>query len=103
MGKGMSLHANYAGIEQLGADIGTHATENENIKANARSIASKACEEMGYGAGSSEHAAVMRKLEGLFEEHGANLNLHKTGTMNAGDTFQAAGQRMRMRMSQSQV
>ena len=91
MGKGMSLHANYAGIDQYGADVGTHATENEDTKANAKAFATRACEELGFGAGSSEHGAVMRKVDSLWDEHIANVNLHRTGTVNAGDTTGALG------------
>ncbi|UYM04936.1 hypothetical protein [Solicola gregarius] len=103
MAKSMSLHANFAGIEQYGADVGSHGAENEGTKATAKAMATRACEELGYGAGSSQHGAVMRKLDSLFDEHIANVNLHKTGTYNAGDTMMAAGQRMQTRMSQTQI
>lgn len=103
MGQGMSLHANFAGIEQYGSDIGSHAGANVSCQAQARQIATKACEELGYGAGSSQHSAVMAKLDSLFEEHISNVNLHRSGTVNAGETFQAAGKRMQMRMGQTQI
>lgn len=97
------LNAVFSEIDQGAADQGVHGGDFDGIGQKARSLAAKACEEMGHKAGSQEHAAVMNELERRLRDHVSNINLQKTGTMNAGDTFQATGKTIASRMGTTQI
>ncbi|MGH3360792.1 MAG: WXG100 family type VII secretion target [Nocardioidaceae bacterium] len=98
MTSNMQLHANYGAIDQASGDIGKFTGNINEYKAQIKSEASNALGNLAGGAGSEQHGQVMKEVDRLIDEHVSNLNLHQSGTSNAGDTFVATGQRMQSRL-----
>jgi hypothetical protein len=85
------VRAEFAGIEQLGADQGAHAGTMEGFRETLRQQAAVALNDLDGGMGSDEHQACMRKVDELIDAHIAATQDYRRTTGVVGDTFLAGG------------
>ncbi|WP_370614133.1 hypothetical protein [Mumia sp. Pv 4-285] len=89
------LRADLGVIDQAGADLTRYAGSLEDYRESLRAEAQKALATFGGGVGSEEHASAMRVVDRLVDEHVAVVTRQASGAADAGETFRAAGSRMR--------
>jgi len=85
------VRAEFAGIEQLSADQGTHAGTVEGYRDALRQQASVALGTLDGGMGTEEHQACMRKVDELVDAHITATQEYRRTTGAVGDTFLAGG------------
>lgn len=81
------VRADFATIDQLAADQGTHAGNIENYRTALRQHAIQALATLDGGMGTEEHQACMRKVDELIDEHIRATQSFQTTTGTVHDTF----------------
>jgi methyl-accepting chemotaxis protein len=81
------LRAHFGTIEQLQSDQAAHAGTIEQYRQALRQAASQALNTLDGGIGADEHAACMRQVDRLIDEHiNATQSFHRS-TQEVSDTF----------------
>ncbi|KAA1419979.1 hypothetical protein FE697_019000 [Mumia zhuanghuii] len=89
------LRADVGVIDEASADLTRYAGALAEYRESLRAESASALATFGGGVGSEEHAAAMRIVDTLVDEHLAVVTRQGAGAAAAGDTFGAAGARMR--------
>ena len=92
---GYQVRAEFATLDQLASDQGTHAGNIENYRATLRQHAMAALSTLDGGMGTEEHQACMRKVDELIDEHIRATQSFQRSTGNVHDTFRHGGQTAR--------
>jgi hypothetical protein len=92
---GNQVRAEFATLDQLAADQGTHAGSVEGYRAALRQHAMTALENFAGGMGAEEHQACMRKVDQLIDEHIAATQSYQRSTGQVNETFMAGGRNAR--------
>ena len=85
------IRAEFAGIEQLGADQNAHAGSVEGYRESLRQQAMVALGNLDGGMGTEQHQACMSKVDQLIDAHIAATQGFRRGTGSAGDALMAGG------------
>ncbi|HZN70985.1 MAG TPA: hypothetical protein VFC00_04775 [Micromonosporaceae bacterium] len=85
------LRAEFATIDQLAADQGSHAGNIESLRATLRAHVSTALDNFAGGLGQAEHTACMAKADQLIDEYIENVRTFQSTTNRVNDTFQHGG------------
>ncbi|HZN19753.1 MAG TPA: hypothetical protein VFB84_16455 [Micromonosporaceae bacterium] len=88
---GHQVRADFATLDQLAADQGTHAGSIENYRATLRQHAMQALATLDGGMGTEEHHACMRKVDELIDEHIRATQSFQRTTGTVHDTFRQGG------------
>jgi hypothetical protein len=89
------IRADFATLDQLTADQGTHAGSVENYRETLRQHALHALNDLGGGMGTEEHEACMRKVDELIDEHVNVTRRFQGSTGTVHDDFLQAGHQAR--------
>jgi hypothetical protein len=81
------LRADFGTLDQLAADQGTHAGTIEGYRDALRQAAAQALNTLDGGIGADEHAACMRKVDELIDEHIRATQSFQRSTHDVHDTF----------------
>jgi hypothetical protein len=92
---GNQVRADFATLDQLAADQGTHAGSVEGYRETLRQHALQAIGNFGGGIGTEEHDACMRRVDELIDEHINTTRTFQTSTGVVHDDFLQAGQMAR--------
>lgn len=85
------IRAEFATIDQLAADQGTHAGNIEDLRATLKSHVTQALDNFAGGLGQDEHAACMAKADQLIDEYINNMRQFQGTTTQVNETFQQGG------------
>jgi uncharacterized protein YukE len=85
------LRAEFATIDQLAADQGSHAGSIEDLRATLRSYVTTALDNFAGGLGQEEHNACMAKADQLIDEYIQNMRQFQGTTNRVNDTFMHGG------------
>ena len=100
MAGGNQVRAEFGTLEQLAADQGTHAGSVQEYKDTLRTLAAQALSTLDGGMGTEEHAACMRKVDELIDEHINATHAFQSSTRDVHDTFRQGGQTARSILGQ---
>jgi hypothetical protein len=92
---GNQIRADFATLDQLAADQGTHAGTIEGYRETLRQHALQALGTLDGGMGTEEHQACMRRVDELIDEHINATRTFQTSTGTVHDDFLQAGQTAR--------
>jgi hypothetical protein len=92
---GNQIRADFATLDQLAADQGTHAGTIEGYRESLRQHALQALSTLDGGIGTDEHQACMRRVDELIDEHINATRTFQTSTGVVYDDFLQAGQTAR--------
>lgn len=87
------LRAEFATIDQLAADQGSHAGNIEDLRATLKAHVSRAIDNFAGGMGQDEHAACMAKADQLIDEYIQNMHKFRGTTGQVNETFMQGGRR----------
>jgi uncharacterized protein YukE len=87
------LRAEFATIDQLAADQGSHAGNIEGLRATLKAHVSRALDNFAGGLGQEEHAACMTKADQLIDEYIENMRKFQGTTNQVNDIFQQGGRK----------
>jgi uncharacterized protein YukE len=87
------LRAEFATIDQLAGDQGTHAANIEELRATLKAHVSRAIDNFAGGMGQDEHSACMAKADQLIDEYIQNMQKFRSTTGQVNETFMQGGQR----------
>lgn len=85
------LRAEFATIDQLAADQGSHAGNIEGLRATLKAHVAKALDNFAGGLGQDEHNACMAKADQLIDEYIQNMTKFQGTTNQVNDTFMQGG------------
>jgi hypothetical protein len=92
---GNQIRAEFATLDQLAADQGTHAGSVEDYRRTLREYAKQALSDLDGGMGTEEHEACMRKVDLLIDEHITATQSLQRSTAGVNDAFLSGGNRAR--------
>lgn len=88
---GNQIRADFATLDQLAADQGTHAGSIEGYRETLRQHAVQALGTLDGGMGTEEHQACMRRVDELIDEHINATRTFQSSTGTVHDDFLQAG------------
>lgn len=91
----MQLRASSAAIQDGEATLAGLGGDTEALRDRLKSAVTAAIGNLNDGEGVEQHGAVMKKADDLITKYINSITQAKTSTMNVGDTFAGAGQRMK--------
>lgn len=93
------IRAEFAAIDQLAADQGTHAGSVEGYREALRQHASVALGTLDGGMGTEQHRACMAKVDALIDAHIGATQGFRSSTHNVNDVMLGGGKRAETRLA----